>query len=301
MNYFDPTVASPLAGPSGIPGLKGGIVFVGINGQGPRQFSTAWNNVAPRLGFAYQLDQKTAIRGGGGFFYAPSPTEAGGTIGNYGYATTTTYTGSADGLTPSAYISNPFPTGLAPVTGSSQGLLTEIGQAIDEPVPPTKSTYTENWSMGVQRELPGAVLIDTTYVGNHGVQLIENGEATVNLNQLTAAQISQGASLLTQVPNPFYGLITVGTLATKTVPEYYLLRPFPQFTSVGPIYQVGGNSSYNALQAKARKRFDRGNDVHGLVYQAEVDRRQFDHLERGHQCVVGEHLLPALRPVGIGQ
>lgn len=258
MNYFDPTVASPLAGPAGIPGLQGGIVFVGVDGRGPRQFPINWNNIAPRLGFAFQLNPKTVIRGGGGLFYAPSPTEAGGTIGNFGWATTTTYTGSADGLRPSAYISNPFPTGFAPLTGNSQGLLTEIGQAIDEPLPNPKSTYTENWSMGIQRELPSAILIDATYVGNHGVQLIENGEATVNLNQLTPQQVSQGASLLTQVPNPFYGLITVGTLASKTVPEYYLLRPFPQFTSVGPIFQVGGNSSYNALQAKARKRFKGG-------------------------------------------
>ena len=258
MNYFDPNVPSPLAGPSGIPGLRGGIVFVGINGHGPRQFPTNWDNVAPRFGFAYRLNEKTVFRGGGGIFYAPSPVQAGGTIGNYGWATTTTYTGSADGLQPSAYISNPFPTGFAPVTGNSQGLLTSIGQAIDEPLPNPKSTYTENWSMGIQRELPFAVLVDATYVGNHGVQLTANGENTVNLNQLTPQQVSAGSVLLTQVPNPFYGLITVGTLSTKTVPEYYLLRPFPQFTSVGPMFQIGGNSSYNALQAKVTKRFKAG-------------------------------------------
>jgi hypothetical protein len=258
MNYFDPSVPSPLAGPSGIPGLRGGIVFVGVNGHGPRQFPTNWDNLAPRFGFAYRVDSKTVLRGGGGIFYAPSPVQAGGTIGNYGWATTTTYTGSVDGLTPTSYISNPFPTGFAQVTGSSQGLMTLIGQAIDEPLPAPKSTYTENWSMGIQREMPFAVLVDATYVGNHGVQLIENGENTVNLNQLTPQQVSQGASLLNQVPNPFYGLITVGTLATKTVPAYFLLRPFPQFTSVGPMFQVGGNSSYNSLQVKATKRFHSG-------------------------------------------
>src|SRR5947208_2673396 len=84
-----------------------------------------------------------------------------------------------------------------------------------KPLPPSPSTYTANWSLGIQRELPGKILIDSTYVGNHGVQLVSSGEAIVNLNQLTPEQVSQGASLLNQVPNPFFGQITVGTLAAK--------------------------------------------------------------------------------------
>jgi hypothetical protein len=258
MNYFDPNAPSPLAGPAGLPGLTGGIVFSGTNGVGARQFPTNFHDFAPRLGFAYQMDQKTVLRAGGGIFYAPSRTQAGGTIGNFGWAATTTYTGSVDGLTPSAYLSNPFPTGLTPVTGSSQGLLTQVGQAVSEPLPGSPSTYTENWSIGIQRELPGKILIDSTYVGNHGVQLISAGEAIINLNQLTPAQAAQGSSLLTQVPNPFFGLITVGTLATKTIPAYFLLRRFPQFASVAPLYPLGGNSSYNAWQAKVNKRFESG-------------------------------------------
>ena len=258
MNYFDPTVPSPLAGSAGMPGLRGGIVFVGENGIGPRQFPINWDNIAPRFGFAYRLNSKTVIRGGGGLFYAPMPTQAGGTIGNYGWATTTTYTGSVDGLKPTNYISNPFPTGFAPVTGSKDGLLTQIGQAINEPLPNPKSTYTENWSMGVQRELPYAVLVDATYVGNHGVQLIAYNENNSNLNQLSPEQTAIGSSLLTQVPNPFYGLITVGTLAAKTIPAYFLMRQFPQFLSIAPIFPVGGNSSYHSLQMKATKRFRSG-------------------------------------------
>jgi hypothetical protein len=50
MNYFDPYVPSPLAGPAGLPGLEGGLIFVGTNGVGPRQFPIPWYEVAPRLG-----------------------------------------------------------------------------------------------------------------------------------------------------------------------------------------------------------------------------------------------------------
>ena len=46
------------------------------------------------------------------------------------------------------------------------------------------------FSLGIQRELPGKILIDSTYVGNHGVQLISAGEATINLNQVTPGHVA---------------------------------------------------------------------------------------------------------------
>lgn len=53
MNYFDPFVPSPLAKPAGLPDLRGGLVFVGVNGVGPYQYNWDRNNLAPRFGFAY--------------------------------------------------------------------------------------------------------------------------------------------------------------------------------------------------------------------------------------------------------
>ena len=252
MNYFDPSVASPLAGAAGIPGLKGGLEFVGVNGNGPRQFPTIWSNLAPRIGFAYQLNSKTTVRGGAGIFYVPAATASGGVIGNFGYASTTSFVGSQDGLTPYSYLSNPFPTGLTPVTGNSQGLLTGIGQAITEPLSTATVPYMENWSLEIQRELPGSILLDAAYVANHSVNLLSGAEGTVNLNQLTPQQMALGSTGARQqvAPNPFYGLITTGVLSTKTVPEYYLLREYPQFTSVGLLYPQGSDSLYNALQLK---------------------------------------------------
>ncbi|MBV9082597.1 MAG: hypothetical protein JOZ62_07980 [Acidobacteriaceae bacterium] len=258
MNYFDPNVASPLAGPAGIPGLKGGLIFVGVNGAGRRQFPTIWSNVAPRLGFACQLNSKTIMRGGGGIFYLPAATASTDVIGNFGYATTTSFVGSQDGLTPYAYLSNPFPTGLTPITGNSQGLLTGIGQAITEPLRTATVPYTENWSLGMQRELPGSILLDAAYVGNHSVNLLAGAEANLNLNQLAPQQMALGPAVLQPVPNPFFGLITTGALSSRTVPKYYLLRSFPQFISVGLLYPQGSDSFYNALQLKVEKRLSHG-------------------------------------------
>ncbi|MGH7248972.1 MAG: TonB-dependent receptor, partial [Pseudomonadota bacterium] len=236
----------------------GGIVFVGVNGQGPRQFPTIWSNVAPRFGFAWQALSKTIVRGGFGLFYAGAPTVAGGVIGNFGYRSDTPFIGSQDGLTPYSYLSNPFPNGLVPSTGASQGLLTAIGTAIQEPLASATVPYTENWSLDIQRELPGSILVDVAYVGNHAVNLIEGAEGNVNLNQLTPQQLTLGSALLAPVKNPFYGLIASGALSTPAIPYYYLLRQYPQFTSVGLLYPQGGDSSYNAVQIKVEKRYNSG-------------------------------------------
>jgi len=60
------------------------------------------------------------------------------------------------------------------------------------------------------------------------------------------------------VKNPFFGLITTAPLNTPTVPVSFLLRPFPQFTTVFDMYQTGGISDYHSLQVKIEKRFSSG-------------------------------------------
>ena len=259
VNVFDPNIASPLAGPAGLPDLKGGLIFAGVNGAPTQQFQTDRNNFAPRLGFAYQAAGQTVLRGGAGIFYAPSLRAAGGTVGNFGYRADTQFVGSQDGVTPLNYLRNPFPDGFVPVVGNSQGLLTAVGSTIsaslagDYVVP-----YSENWNFNIQQQLRGNLLIEAGYVGSHGLHLTRTGEGTANLNQLTADQLKLGPQLQTQVKNPFFGVITSGPLATATVPQSFLLRRFPQFTNVNPLYATGGSSIYHSLQVKVEKRFSNG-------------------------------------------
>jgi len=258
MNYFDPNVASPLAGPSKLPNLKGGLVFVGVNGNGPSQFDLQTHDISPRFGFAYQAMKRMVVRGGFGLFYAPSLTSAGGTVGNFGFRADTPYIGLAPDLTPLSYLSNPFPNGFVPAVGSSLGLLSSLGTNINAPLRATKTPYTENWNLNIQYELPGGILLDAGYVANRGLQLNQSGEGTFNLNQLTTAQLALGSKLQTNVDNPFFGLITVGTLAASKVQAGALLTPFPQFPSVFPLYLNGSSSNYQSLQLKAERRFSKG-------------------------------------------
>lgn len=85
MNYFDPQALSPLAKlQSQFPDLRGGLVFVAVNGKSRYQFPSDRNNLAPRFGLAYQATQKTVVRLGYAHLFGPSPQAAHGNPGKHG-------------------------------------------------------------------------------------------------------------------------------------------------------------------------------------------------------------------------
>ncbi|MBI4909050.1 MAG: carboxypeptidase regulatory-like domain-containing protein [Acidobacteria bacterium] len=259
VNVFDPFVTSPLASRAGLPNLKGGLVFAGVNGESAQQFPADTNNWAPRFGFAYQARRDTVIRGGAGIFYSPSYRAAGGTVGNFGYRSDTQFIGSANGLTPTNYLRNPFPDGFVPVVGSALGLSTAVGSTISASLKNDSTVaYSENWSFNVQHQLKGDLLVEAGYVGSHGLHLTQTGEGTANLNLLTREQLALGTQLQQQVSNPFFGVITSGVLSTRTVPQSFLLRAYPQYTTVNPLYWTGSSSIYHSFQLKVEKRFGSG-------------------------------------------
>ena len=250
--YLDFTSPSPLAGPSGIANLRGGLQYVGVNGNPRTQFGMPLKNVSPRLGLAYALTQHAVLRTGYGIFYSLSPTEAAGTVSQTGYRTDSTFYGTIDGVTPAYTLSNPFPSGFVPVTGSSLGLATGTGTSISAPLRYTPTPYSQGYSLGIQYELPSGWLVETTYTGSHGSQLLWSP----GFNQLPDSDLSLGSQLLQPVPNPFYGIITnSGPLSGPTVQKRYLLAPYPQFTGVGWSYQPGASSDYNAVIVTVQKNY----------------------------------------------
>jgi hypothetical protein len=79
------------------------------------------------------------------------------------------------------------------------------------------------------------------------------------MNQLPAQYFSMGSALLTQVNNPFYGILPGSSvLGQKTIAQGYLLKPYPQFLNVLATQINSALSSYNALQATFQKRFNGG-------------------------------------------
>jgi hypothetical protein len=80
----------------------------------------------------------------------------------------------------------------------------------------------------------------------------------MNINQLTTEQLRQQDALLARVPNPFFGHIASGSLASSTTTVAQLLRPYPHFTGVTLREFNDGSSTYHALLVKVERRFARG-------------------------------------------
>jgi hypothetical protein len=260
LSWFDQGLRSPIAAKvPAFPNLNGGLRFVGVDGNARSQFNGDWNNIAPRLGFAYQVNSKTAIRGGWAQLFAASTLAAQGTVGPYGFRVESPWVTSLDnGLTPYNRLSNPFPGGFPPVPGAAQGALTAIGGLVEAPLASTNTPYTLQYNVTVQRELPGTLLLEVAYVGNRGRQLSRGGEGGYTLNQVDPKYLSLGGGLNDLVDNPFYSVAPTGVLVAPKVSRAQLLRPYPQFDAIHPLFFQGATSDYNSLQVSFSRRFSRG-------------------------------------------
>ena len=268
--------------PIQVPGLdlKGGLMYAGVDGYPTTQAQTL-NAFAPRGGFAWSLSDRTVVRGGYGLFWSPTQVPGVGesAIGARGYSASTTYLASTDGnLTPSGTISNPFPNGITPPQGNSLGLLTGAGGVIDFVDQDSKPGYVQQYSIDLQRELPGRMMVGIGYLGSRSERLSMGGtsDATVNINQLDPSYLALGTQLQQLVPNPFFGIAEFGNLSRAATISYgQLLRPFPQFDNVLAHRVNQARARYNAFVARLSKRMGNGYSVDVNYTFSRLEDNQF--------------------------
>jgi hypothetical protein len=260
LSWFDFNAPSPLAGKvPGYPDLKGQFKFADNNNRSP--INGDYNNFQPRFGFAYALDDKTAIRGGYGIFYTVSRATIKGHTGA-AFSTDSTPEFSRDGgLTEYASLSNPYPNGLTLPPGNSLGASTFLGLGIGTETRADANPQYQSWNFSVQRQLPASSVLEVNYTGSKGTHLYFGG-GVENQNRLDPSYWSMGRTALNAlVPNPFFGIITdpKSRLSAPTVTLNTLLRPYPQYAGgVSGSTPNIGNSIYHAVQFKYDKRFSHG-------------------------------------------
>lgn len=260
MNYFDPNAISPLAArvPQ-FPDLRGGLVFVGVNGNSRWQYDPDRNNVSPRIGGAIQVNDKTVLRAGYAHLYGPSYQQAAGTVGPFGFRTENLWVSTLDGITPFRLLRDPYPDGFRPSPGAAEGLLTAVGSTLQAPLRDRSQTpWNRQWNLTIQRELPWQTAVEIAYVGSEGHNLSTNSESGLNLNQLDPQYLALGSTLNQLVPNPFFGIVNNGVLVAPQVSRAQLLRPYPQFTDIIPLTATGSTSIYHALQVSVNRRMSGG-------------------------------------------
>jgi len=272
LSYWDPTLPSPIQGlvPANAclycANLMGQMVFVGTSASkyGRHQGPTQWKDFGPRFGFAYSPTNKMVVRGGFGISYAPSALQAAGTTGApgvQGFGTTTSVQSSFDNQrTINATLSNPFPQGFNLPLGAAGGPGTNLGLGIGESFFNSyRNPYSLQWNVNIQHRLPGQMTIEVGYLANRGVFLV-NGETSQPYSQVNPIYASLGNQLLTQVKNPFYGIITTpgSPLSQPTISYNYLLRPFPQYNGVSSFRKPTADSFYQGVTVRLDKRFSNG-------------------------------------------
>jgi hypothetical protein len=256
---------TPVSGVDPNINVRGGLLFAGKD-TGSGLYHTPKNTFLPRLGFAYQWNDKTVVRGGFGLF-AGFLGERRGDVIQPGYTQTTTagLTTNANGAPLPVSISSPFlnTTILEPV-GNSLGRQTGLGQAISFFNQNPEVSKQARWQIGFQRELPGGMIAEATYVGNYGynIEITRNINALPNSflntdNSRSAAQAANNTFLTQTVANPFAGLLPGTGFNNSTIARSQLLRPFPVFGDINTTNN-DGKSWYHSGQFTLDKRFSKG-------------------------------------------
>lgn len=279
---FDPTAAlnitaaaqaayarSPIAEvPVSAFNVRGGLQYASADNRG--FWDAAKNNIQPRLGFAYQLNDKTVIRGGTGIYIVPFIISG---VFQPGFNQSTPIVPTNDvGLTFRATMNNPFVDGVLQPAGGTNGPNTFLGQNLERFVPRDfQNAKNMRFSIGFQRELPGQWLLDAAFVGSRGWNLTTGGGGQIgeiDLNSIPARYLTTSQvrdvttinALAATVPNPFQGLLPGTNFNGPTIAKSQLLRPFPQFGNVRS-FDDDGTSQYKSAQVKLEKRFTKGYTV----------------------------------------
>lgn len=230
------------------------LEYLGRDGRPRSARRLHWMNLGPRLGLSARLTPLSALRAGYGLIWieqagitTPFTTPA------FPFLQTVSQR-TLDTLAPAFVLADgpavqPVP--LTPDAGLGQGVF-----AVNRDL---GSGYVQQWHAGWQREIGRRWRLDVSYVGS---RITRVGVPDANLNQLTVEQLSQGASLLERVPNPYFGRIpSSSSLGEPTIARAQLLKPFPEHTTVSLYRNNIGTTSYHGVEVMLERRFSGGLSV----------------------------------------
>jgi hypothetical protein len=269
--------------------VSGGYIYASPSNRG--MWGTYWKEFMPRIGVAYQVNQKTVIRTGLGIFFDQLGVGRNQLPIQDGFTRTTNVNSSVDGG--ASYLNSlydPFPSGLLPAVGNSLGADLSTSNSIFTGYRDAKEPYSFHWSFGVQRELPGRFVLDVNYAGASHANLplwngcYISGVPCTNLNAIPQKYLSTSpvfdgdnlAVLNARVPNPYAGMTdTVPNLSGDTTTVQQLLQSHSQFGNIQSV-TTGGTGTFHSMQARVERRFYQGVSFSvNLTWQRQMDSNTY--------------------------
>src|SRR6266699_967983 len=212
--------------------VNGNVLLGGIGGN-PAQLgvTTSKKLFAPRIGLAYQVNDKTVVRSGFGITIDPLPL-ARPLRGFYPLTVGSNFAGN-NSFAPAGTLSTGIPSICCP--DISSGTIPLPPQALERSVGPgeLKRGYIESWNLVVERKLPANFIVSVGYVGTHTVH--QFGDLDVNSSLPGTGAAGQPYN------KPQFGNRTASTL----------------------FWQGYLSANYNALQAAITRQFSKGLMVKG--------------------------------------
>ena len=254
LGFFDPDAIDPLTKRPGV------LRFTGLDGNPRHQTDPDRNNIAPRVGLAWQFHSKSVLRAGYGMFYFPGSGGVGAGASDLGsgfLAQTPVFLGN-----PPAAPNTP-PAGASIARSFEAGFFTapstSVGASIGTAFRPWVTPFNHQWNFNLQHALTPSLLVEAAYVGNRGQRIWINRSRTA----VDASNLSLGAALDDLVPNPYFGVIPTGALSVAQVRRSQLLQPYNHYTGVTRFRDPVGDSIYHGFTLRVDKQFS-----HGLSFQA---------------------------------
>ncbi len=226
-NSFDRYQINPVSGTPGV------VKFSGIGGWEEAPYRNDWNNFGPRFGFAWKPGGSLnwVVRGGYGIFYEMPSTSA--NAATLGFELSAATSSPDNGITPAFLLQNgPNVSAIPGELDDSFGAV-PVGQKVTTNVTfyeqNRRSGYAHHVNFGIQRLLPGDMLLEVNYTGNLSRKL-PNGN--MNINQVPIENASAGNA--------------------------QVKRPYPQFGNVTVLSPTIGANNYHSGNLKLEKRLSSG-------------------------------------------
>jgi len=233
-----------------IPGVGSPLDGITQAGHGIAGTNYVWPAivVAPRFGLAWDVTGRSnwVIRSGAGLFY---DRPDGNTIF------------STPGNPPTATEQNLLE-GQLSTLGSGQGLSPQPVSSLVTFLYNAQIPTEVQWNVGLQKSLPGNMVADVSYVGNHGYNLLGafQGGDLQNLNS-----VDYGTAYQAKYQDPTLGASSVPGASAYTS---NLLRPY---AGLGVVNQntTGYSDTYHSMQFSLNRRMTRGL-LFGINYTREL-------------------------------